>query len=113
MDALTRSLLAGLSAQSVRITYRRGGSTVSLKAVVGRTNHETYGPEGELLSSRSTDWVFRTADLRLAGSPTLPQVGDEIVANGRTYLVRPVGGDRSYRFPDPFRTLLRVYTVEK
>lgn len=96
------------------VTYRRGNSSVTVTAAPGRTDFESYGPDGELVSSRSTDWIMAAADLVLDGVATVPRRGDVVVdATGNEFIVLPVNGERVYRYSDATRKILRVHTVEK
>lgn len=113
MKSLLQAMFRSLSAASVGATYRRGGASCLLVATSGRSEHDSYGNDGELLTARTSDWIVRTTDLVLSGVETLPQPGDEIDVNGRTYVVLPAGADRCYRFVDTFRELVRIHSVEK
>lgn len=112
-DAVAQ-LMSGLQdTDGIVVTYTRGASSVDVTAVPGTTEHQSYGPEGELITSRSADWLVRASDLVLDNQQTLPQRGDTITADGRTWIVLPVGDDRCYRFSDQFRVRLRIYTIEQ
>ena len=119
LDASVAVLNAGLkSVGGVTVTYRRGNESITeLVAVPLATRHDEYGGEEVLLTARDRDWLVWQADLVLAGTPWIPQRGDEIDwldANEikHTFQILPRSGDRCYRHTDQTLQQLRVYTVE-
>lgn len=96
------------------VVYQRGGESVELAATVGRTVFEQADEYGVVHRTESRDFLVRAADLVLAGSRTLPKVGDEIreTAGDQTlvYEVMAFGNQPPFRYGDPYRRTLRIHT---
>lgn len=99
---------------SQSVTYERGVDTVAVQATVGRTVFELENEEGDLERWESRDFLIDTADLVLAGSPTLPDAGDRIRETVGTttyvYEVMSPGNEPHWRYVDPHRNKLRIHT---
>jgi len=97
------------------VVYRRGADEVQLSATVGRTLFEQADEVGLIQRLESRDYLVRTADLVLAGTPTLPAAGDlirETDAGGTTFVyeVLAPGTEPPWRYSDPYRLALRVHS---
>lgn len=96
------------------ITIRRGTSTASVSATVGRTR---FGQEAEgalIESFESRDYMIDTADYDFGGGAVLPARGDEIdeTVGGVTYTygIMADQGEPQWRYSDPYRKRLRIHT---
>ncbi len=96
------------------VTYRRGTESVVVKATIGRTLFEQEDGAGVTIRQQVRDYLIDTADLVLAGTPTLPARGDRIeeldAGWKHTYEVLPLGGEQHWRYSDPYRWTLRIHT---
>ncbi len=101
---------------SVAITYTRGANSVSLSATPGQTVFEVTEPDGAMVERQTRDFIFPAADLVIAGSVVLPEVGDVITETdgSTTYVheVRAPASERCYKFGDDCRVTLRVHTQQ-
>ena len=99
---------------SETITYSRGAATVTLSVTRGYTEHTELDGDGFPILTHTQDFICTTADLILSGSAAIPQKGDVITdAGGVTFSVYPPSGGTPYRYSDPYRTMLRIYTRER
>jgi hypothetical protein len=96
------------------VTYWRGADAVAVKATIGRTLFEQDDGAGVTVRVQVRDYLIDTADLVLAGNPTLPAKGDRIeeldASQKHTYEVLPLGGEQHWRYSDPYRRTLRIHT---
>lgn len=96
------------------VTYRRGVDSVPVQATIGRTMFEQDDGSGVIIRTQIRDYLIDTADLVLAGQPTLPERGDRIeeTEDGKkfTYEVMPLGTEPHWRYSDPYRKTLRIHT---
>jgi hypothetical protein len=96
------------------VTYRRGLNMVVAKATIGRTVFEQDDGAGVIIRTQVRDYLIDTADLVLAGQPTLPEKGDRIEETdaGKKYVYEalPLGSEPHWRYSDPYRRTLRVHT---
>jgi hypothetical protein len=100
--------------RTVDVTYRRGVDSVAVKATIGRTLFEQDDGAGVIVRLQVRDYLIDTADLVLAGEPTLPAKGDRIeeidAGQKHIYEVLPLGGEQHWRYSDPYRRTLRIHT---
>jgi len=96
------------------VVYQRGADAVEIAATIGRTEFEQIDEHGVVQRLQSRDFLVRTADLVLAGAPTLPKAGDRIreTAGAQTlvYEVMAPGNGPPWRYSDPYRKALRIHT---
>lgn len=96
------------------ILYRRGDHSVTLDAIIGRTEYEATDEYGITIQTESRDYLPLAADLILDGEVTLPQIGDTIKeTDGEVtvvYEVLPIGQQPHWRYSDTFRKRLRIHT---
>ena len=99
---------------SQAVTYERGVDSVPVQATIGETVFEFENADGDLERWESRDFLIDTADLVLAGSPTLPSAGDRIreTVGTTTYLyeVMAPGNAPHWRYVDAHRNKLRIHT---
>lgn len=96
------------------VTYTRlGGSSVALKATIGRTDAELLA-ESELVSSAGIrDFIFRTADFISAGEFIPPGRLDLIEeSDGAKWQVVELSGEPVWRFSDEYRNAIRVHVSQ-
>lgn len=99
------------------VVYRRGTSSVDVQATIGSTAFRIDDDTGASIVSISRDYLVRTTDLVLDGSPALPRRGDQIEdddGQGQTHVheVMAPGGEPEWRYSDPQRSTLRIHTKE-
>ena len=99
-----------------QITYRRGGTSIALRAHRGQRVTTPETAEALSLAILSPSWIVRGADLVSAGTALTPQEGDEIdhvTARGpETYRVTldPVSG-RTWTPSDNNSEWIRINTT--
>ncbi len=96
------------------VVYQRGADAVEIAATIGRTEFEQVDEHGVVQRLQSRDFLVRTADVVLAGAPTLPKAGDRIRetvgAQTFVYEVMAPGNEPPWRYSDPYRKALRIHT---
>lgn len=96
------------------VTYRRGGVSVVLDAVKGKSDIEIAGTDGGQTLVQSIDWIVKPEDLVLDGSQVTPERGDivELTAGGKVvqHSVLSIPGEPGWRYTDPYRKGLRIHT---
>ena len=107
--------LKAFAAKSV--VYRRGNADVTVSATVGRTLLKLQdGMGGVRMEWTDRDFLIAAADLVLAGTPVLPERGDQIreTQGSRTFVyeVMAPGQEPPWRWSDEFRVLLRIHTKQ-
>lgn len=109
-DALLNAIRTARQVAGVPVTYRQGGVSVEVTAVVGKHPFRVDEPEGGALYIETRDYLVAQADLVHAGQPIEPRDGDRIEEAGRVYQVVSVGGEPPYRWSDPAQQELRIHT---
>ena len=102
-------------AAGITIRYARGERNVSITAVPGTTEFVQTSGEGYMETIESRDFVFPAEDLVLSGKAVLPERGDTITETvGGVEYTYPVlsNGNRYFKYADPSRKILRVYTKQ-
>ena len=107
------SSLQGIA--GVDVTLTRQDRAVTLIAVPATTEFEV--DTGDVIEyAQSRDFTILAADLVLGGFPSLPKRGDTIreTIDGveTVYSVGAPAGSNHFKFEDPFRTVLRIYTMQ-
>ena len=102
---------------ATEVVYRHGVENVALRASIGRTLLKLDdGLGGVRMEWTGRDYLIRTADLVLGGSPTLPQRGDQIredVGNSTlVYEVLAPGNEPPWCYADPHRQIFRIHTKQ-
>ena len=96
------------------VTYVRGTQTVDVPASIGRTVFRLDKGYGVTERYEARDFLILSRDLRLGGTPALPQRGDRIrePEGCRTFVyeVMAPGNEPHYRYADAFRKTLRIHT---
>ncbi|MFW6062409.1 MAG: hypothetical protein ACOC93_06330 [Planctomycetota bacterium] len=92
------------------VTYRRGGTELTLSATFGRTEMDVADDYGGTIRTHVTDFLIAAADL--ARTFAEPQAGDEILTEGVVHEVMPLAGQGCWRWSDPHRITMRVHTKE-
>lgn len=94
---------------SQTVTYTRAAASVSVSAVIGRSEFEQT--DGEAITRfRSVDFLIRPEDLVLSGSAATPARGDRITWGTGVYEVMDSGGRPANR--DEHGTLWRIHTKQ-
>lgn len=108
LEAAAKSLrTAQLDAVADDVVYRRGGESIELKAVPGRTVFRTTDDSGAYVRTETRDFIVPAGSLAFE-----PEPGDEIVFSGMVYEVLAPGGESVWRWSDRYRTALRIHTKE-
>jgi len=96
------------------VVYERDTATVEVQATIGQTVFEQADEFGVIQRTESRDFLIRTADLILDGTPVIPKVGDRIRDTSGTkvfiYEVLAPGTEPPFRYSDPYRKALRIHT---
>ncbi|MBN2584998.1 MAG: hypothetical protein JXL80_18195 [Planctomycetes bacterium] len=99
------------------VVYRRGETTVEVRALEGRSGFEAADQNGAVVYVESRDWLIAAADLVLGEAVVEPQAGDTITVtrpDGKqhVYEVMPVGSESHFRISDNDGATLRIHTKE-
>jgi len=105
----TAALAAALGgACGLAVQYRRGEAALDLTAWRSCRTAEVDRGTGILEEFEVWDWFLATAALGALG---LPQAGDRIVtADGGTYEVAGLPGQRHWQYSGSAKSLLRIHT---
>lgn len=96
---------------SQSVIYSRGGSTVVILALPGRTEFEQEDAGGVQTSFHTRDFIVDAADLVLNLVAIVPQRGDRITdPDGHIYEVLPDRGQPTHGDANPYHTRLRIHT---
>jgi hypothetical protein len=101
---------------AIEVVYARGPDTVTLRAATGKQLLRLDdGGGGVRVEWTDADFLFRGADLVLAGETITPERGDLVYVvqpYGDTliYEVASYGGEPPWRWSDAGRTIARVHT---
>lgn len=99
--------------RGVNVSYSRGDSTAALKLVPGRNARVMLADYGVLVDERrNRDWLIEAALLKIDGTASLPERGDEIVMEGKTYQVSGDQGSPHWHYSDPYDQIVRIHSVE-
>lgn len=106
VDSLRRSLQ---SSGGVTVRYAViGGSEIELTAIPGNTDTQAEFGDGVIRTERSHDFIIAIEDLG-----HVPQPGDRIVWDGRTYeVMNPTGLDKHYDEVGPYQQMYRIHTKQ-
>lgn len=118
MSAFDDTLAGGLTAirqiAGGTVTYRRGATTGSVNAAVGKTDFQAADGDQTLVTWSSVDFLIAVAELLLAGNPIEPAAGDRIERTiaGQTVIheVTAPPGEPVLAFSDPGHTQYRIHT---
>lgn len=94
------------------IVYRRGAKTVTIDMVHPQNSDQVIDEQGFVVTVRSRDFIFLTADLILTGIEEKPQRGDQIEWDGGTYEVLPVSGGNLWEWTGNHHIQIKVHTQE-
>lgn len=95
---------------SQTVTYSRGAQTAIVSATRGSSNYEELDADGIVHRHQTRDYIVRTADMLLGGSPIKPQDGDRVLDGAQTYVVVSLNGDPPWRYTDAHRSGMRIHT---
>lgn len=114
-DAAAAAFSTFQALEGVEVLYCRGGGSVSITAIVGRTVAEIDDITGVALQrTESRDYLIRAAELVLSAQAITPAPGDKIrerIGGVETvWELTPLGIEPCHRFSDPECTVLRVHT---
>lgn len=96
---------------AVPITYRRGGASLALTAIVGSSVAESANDSG-WTQVRIRDYVIKSSAFDFGTGITKPKVGDRIIDNGVAYIVTQINGGHEWQYDDEDHLLLRIHTVQ-
>lgn len=97
------------------VVYSRADLSVALVATYGQTKLRLADEFGAIrIEWTDRDFIVPAAKLKLGGVVILPRRGDLVTvndgANVTTYEVLATGDEPPWRWCDPFRTMVRIYT---
>jgi hypothetical protein len=115
-DAIELAYHTARRTNGLSVVYSDGTNSVTLNVIPGETTFERETTPGLYTTTHSQDFLILAAELILDGAVVLPQMGDTVTAtiggSSVTYQVTSPDGDRHYRWSDPYKTVLRVFTME-
>lgn len=113
-DAIKGGLRSINTAAGVDITYIRGESSISIKAVVGRSPQTTSEEGALVIDIDSRPYMVMVEDLVIDDAETVPMRGDQIqeTIDGEDLLfeVLPMPGKQESQYSDAGRTQFRINT---
>lgn len=89
------------------VEYRRDGQVLPVSATYGKTDVQVADESGLSIGSFIWDFLVLAEDLGFE-----PRPGDVIAADGRQYEVLSIGGERCWRWSDPYRQTYRIHTKD-
>lgn len=96
---------------AVSITYKRGGYSVTLTAIVEPSLFSNIGEQGGSTNVERRSYLIQASTLILNSSLTLPQEGDVIEEGSNVYAIpRRTDGPR-YEYADENRLMLKINTT--
>lgn len=88
------------------VTYRRGGTTLSISATRGASGRQVDANTGDM-SWHDQDWLIPASVLTLGE----PERGDRIEVGGEVYRVLPPDESQEcWRWSDHHQTIYRIHT---
>jgi hypothetical protein len=101
----------------VSVVYRRGVSSVTVTATVGRTLLQLSDDLGvSRMEWTDRDYLVTASALIIGGVAVLPQRGDRVeeTAGGKTYVyeVMAPGREPVWKWSDEYKTVLRIHTKQ-
>lgn len=96
---------------AVSITYRRGGASLALTAIVGSSVSESANDSG-WTQLRIRDYLIKSSAFDFGTGVTKPKVGDRIIDNGVTYVVTQMNGGHEWLYEDDDHLILRIHTIQ-
>lgn len=87
------------------ITYRRGGTDLSISATRGASGHQVDQQTG-IFSWFDQDWLIPASVLTLG----VPLRGDVIVVGTEEFKVLPPNGEECWRWSDHHNTIYRIHS---
>ena len=97
-------------AAGVTVTYTRGGTTVTVSAMQGRTVFASIQDGGPKIEFGDRDYLILATDLVLFGEPA---IGDRVVDTGEVYeVLTPGTGEPAWRWSDPAHAMYRIHTKQ-
>jgi hypothetical protein len=117
MQPFAAALAAARTSLAVAVTYRRGGSSVSLRMLRGRRDEVATTVDGNAVANQMPDWIGARSELAFSGTAITPTAGDVIEyqpATGPLEKYRVAANDatgRCYSTSDTDGTTLRIHTV--
>ena len=95
----------------VPITYKRGGTSLSLVATIGTTRRDQQSSDGYVSRKQVRDFLVDVSDLASLGEPGLDDEIEEV--SGDTIyvyrLVSPGGSEEPFRYSDRHRLVWRLH----
>ena len=95
---------------TVPVTYRRGTSSTTLSATIGKTIFKVLDDYGRYQYIESRDYLINSSILILDGKQVLPEPGDEVIEDNRVYEVMAPNHEPEWRYSDSYRNCLRIHT---
>ncbi len=90
------------------VAYRRGVDSHDLNATYGQTEYEVDDGDGATINTYVVDFLVLASALPFDE----PEIGDQVVADGRVYEVLPVSGQGCWRWSDRFSKTMRIHTKD-
>ena len=96
------------------VAISSGVHSVSLTAVVGKTENDIETSDGIVTESNTIDFIVTAAELILNGTVTRPTRGMRITRelNGKVYSVHAMGNEQPWRWCDHSEILMRIHTIQ-
>lgn len=87
------------------ITYRRGGTDLSIAATPGASRHQVDQISG-IISWHDKDWYIPVDVLTIG----VPRIGDKIIVGSSTFEVLPPTGEECWNWHGDNETIYRIHT---
>jgi len=108
LESALESLWSSLStAAETQVIYRRGGVSLQLAAIPGRSQTEVDQGDGYVRTMHLNDFIVRRSEMTLTPAP-----GDRIEWGNRAFEVVHLAGERQYESVGPWSVLYRIHTRE-
>ena len=90
-------------------SFSRGSDCVIVNAACVDSEYEIDSDNVVRLSQTNRDFIFRSAELILSGSATVPQAGDRLTAGAEIFEVMAPPGLKVFRYCDTEKNLMRAH----
>lgn len=94
------------------VTYRRGDDEFEILARASPPEAQEIDDDGAYRDVNQQVWIVKAEDMKIDDASITPAPGDQITSDGIVFDVASDGGIPCFRWSDPWRKAMRIYTKE-